>query len=242
MFCGPLAEARSRIKPWRGKRRWKRFSSSHGGVTGFASRTRLPTSATPLGPHAGGFWPPCRRRSGAIGAGHGGLFWADAAAECDLPLVGRISPQAAEANRQVVEAAAPIIRTLGPMLLLMFVLLAVAGSWGEAAIYFNPAEVDFLFARSFTRRELLLYSSAKAFAARSYLARARIDRHAVFAAPGRIVGRRRVDLAVFERATLALTLLSQTIPAQASTRWRRIARGRHWHDRCRCPVADAAPL
>ncbi len=44
-------------------------------------------------------------------------------------------------------------------------LLIVFSSAGEAAVYFTPAEVDFLFAAPFTRRELLYYKLARTFLA-----------------------------------------------------------------------------
>src|SRR6476660_8693647 len=74
-----------------------------------------------------------------------------------LPLAGALSPNAARMNREMVDAATPIVRALGPLILLLFLLLSVVSNWGEAAIYFPPAEVDFLFSAPFGRRELLLY-------------------------------------------------------------------------------------
>ncbi len=48
-----------------------------------------------------------------------------------------------------------------PPALFAFTLLFVFTSAGEAAVYFTPAEVDFLFAAPFTRRELLYYKLAQ---------------------------------------------------------------------------------
>src|SRR4029079_1701913 len=76
------------------------------------------------------------------------------------PLLGLYSPQVAESNRQFAAAAQPAIRTLMPLFLLAFVMLFVGG-YGESAIYFSPADVDFLFPGPFSRRDLLLYKLAQ---------------------------------------------------------------------------------
>src|SRR6478609_2061042 len=62
-----------------------------------------------------------------------------------VPLIATFSPEGAKANRQFVEATMPVIRTLVPLGLLALVMLSVGTGWGEAAIYFSPADVDFLF-------------------------------------------------------------------------------------------------
>jgi hypothetical protein len=49
------------------------------------------------------------------------------------------------------------VRCLGPVLLLSYCLLNVLTSAGERAIYFSPAEINFLFPGPFTRRQLLGY-------------------------------------------------------------------------------------
>jgi hypothetical protein len=52
---------------------------------------------------------------------------------------------------------APEIRLYGPAALLLYCLLNVLLSSGERAIYFSPAEVNFLFPGPFGRRQLLAY-------------------------------------------------------------------------------------
>ena len=49
------------------------------------------------------------------------------------------------------------LRRHGPAFFLAYCVLTVAMSRGERGIYFSPAEVNFLFAGPFTRRQLLVY-------------------------------------------------------------------------------------
>src|SRR5205085_9966820 len=49
------------------------------------------------------------------------------------------------------------LRRSGPALLLLYCLMNVLTSSGEKAIYFTPAEVNFLFCGPFGRREVLAY-------------------------------------------------------------------------------------
>lgn len=49
------------------------------------------------------------------------------------------------------------LRTFFPLIILVMCAVTVFTSAGENAIYFSPAEVDFLFAGPFGRRELLVY-------------------------------------------------------------------------------------
>src|SRR5262245_51824401 len=74
-----------------------------------------------------------------------------------LPLVSSLSPAGAEINSKMVESMRPAVRAIGPLVLFSFAALSIATSLSEAAIYFSPAEIDFLFAAPFTRRQLLLY-------------------------------------------------------------------------------------
>ncbi len=152
-----------------------------------------------------------------------GLLFAFLLPQLLAPMLTALSPEAARANRQMVETALPIIRTLGPLLLLMFALFSVATSWGEAAIYFSPSEVDFLFSAPFTRRELLYFKLLKsiqnALLAGSFFA---------------VVGARytpsflatwlgSVLLLLFINSfTLAGNLLSQAVSVRAYTRTRQI--------------------
>jgi hypothetical protein len=140
-----------------------------------------------------------------------------------VPLLSLVSPEAAKANRQIVEAATPVIRTLGPLFLLMFAIFSVATSWGEAAIYFTPSEVDFLFSAPFTRRELLYFKLLKsiqnAVVAGSFfgLVGARYAPSFLSAWLGSVL-----VLLFLNSFTLAGTLLSQAVSARAYTRSRQI--------------------
>ena len=49
------------------------------------------------------------------------------------------------------------IREYGPAILLLYCLLNVTMSTGEKGIYFNPAEVNYLFSGPFSRRQVLAY-------------------------------------------------------------------------------------
>jgi hypothetical protein len=140
-----------------------------------------------------------------------------------VPLLSVVSPEAARANRQVVEAAMPVIRTLGPLFLLAFAIFSIATSWGEAAIYFTPSEVDFLFSAPFTRRELLVFKLAKSI-------QSGILAGSFFA----LVGARYAPsflsswlgcvllLLFINSFTLAGTLLTQAVSVRAYTRTRQI--------------------
>jgi ABC-2 type transport system permease protein len=152
-----------------------------------------------------------------------GLLLAFVLPQLLVPVLSAVSPEAASANRQMVAAATPVIRTLGPLFLLMFAIFSVATSWGEAAIYFTPPEVDFLFAAPFTRRELLYFKLLKsmqnAVVAGSFfgLVGARYAPSFLSAWLGSVL-----VLLFINAFTLAGTLLSQAVSAQAYTRSRQI--------------------
>jgi hypothetical protein len=140
-----------------------------------------------------------------------------------MPIFSIFSPQGAKANRQFLEAATPVIRMLAPLVLAAFVLLAVATNWGEYAIYFSPADVDFLFAGPFSRRQLLVYKVIQSirggitagtffsiFAARYAPLLAGAWLGSVF------------TLLFMNALTLTLTLVGQIVSQRADSRWRRI--------------------
>jgi hypothetical protein len=56
-----------------------------------------------------------------------------------------------------VEAQLALVRRYGPFALLGFCILNIVLSSDERAVYFAPAEVEFLFSGPFRRRQLLLY-------------------------------------------------------------------------------------
>jgi hypothetical protein len=57
-----------------------------------------------------------------------------------------------------------LVRRFGPLVMFALCLLNVVTSAGEKAIYFSPAEVNFLFAGPFSRRQLLAYKLVFSFA------------------------------------------------------------------------------
>lgn len=67
-----------------------------------------------------------------------------------------LTPRAGGADPEVV-------RRFGPAILLGYCLLNVVTSSSERAVYFTPAEVDFLFPAPFDRRTLLAYKVALSF-------------------------------------------------------------------------------
>lgn len=74
-----------------------------------------------------------------------------------LAVVGLWLWAATMAPRSAARSNPDSLRTSGPAFFLAYCVLTVLLSRGDRAIYFSPAEVDFLFAGPFTRRELLLY-------------------------------------------------------------------------------------
>lgn len=138
-----------------------------------------------------------------------------------VPLVNAFSPEGAKANQQFVEAAIPVIRTVGPLALLFIVVLFVATSLGEAAIYFTPADVDFLFPGPFSRRELLYYKLIQSIR-RAVLSGTFLGVFTLRYAPlmaGAWLGTV-LTLLFINAFTLALTLLGQTVSQHAYSRWR----------------------
>src|SRR5206468_1958377 len=111
-----------------------------------------------------------------------------------------------------------------PLVLLAFVMLSVGTGWGESAIYFSPADVDFLFPGPFSRRDLLLYKLAQSI--RSNVLAGTF--FAIFAAryspllAGAWLGSV-LTLLFFNAFTLTMTLLGQIVSQRANSQWRRLA-------------------
>jgi len=141
-----------------------------------------------------------------------------------VPIINATSPERARVNRQLVEASLPLIRTLGPLVLLAFVMMSVATSAGESAIYFSPADVDFLFPAPFSRRELLFYKLIQSIRSNVTVG----TFFAVFAAryaplvAGAWLGSV-LTLLFYNAFTLALTLLGQVVSQRAYSRSRQMA-------------------
>src|SRR5882724_1374368 len=67
------------------------------------------------------------------------------------------------APHEGIGASPEKMRAYGPAALLMYCVLNLFLSTNERAIYFSPAEVNFLFTGPFTRRQLLGYKILSAF-------------------------------------------------------------------------------
>lgn len=140
-----------------------------------------------------------------------------------LPILATFSPEAARQQDAMVLAAEPYVRSVGPLILLGFALLSIGTSLGEAAIYFSPAEVDFLFAAPFSRRQLLLYKLRQSvrnalFAGTLFaLVSSRFTTHILAAWIGCVL------VVLFMNAlTLAVTLVGQLVTERAYTQSRRM--------------------
>src|SRR5262245_1354559 len=141
-----------------------------------------------------------------------------------LPIMAAFSPAGADANRQFVQSTMPIIRTLLPLTLLSLVLVSVGTGWGESAIYFSPADLDFLFPGPFSRRDLLLYKLRQSIRS-SLLVGTFFGIFATRYAPllaGAWLGSV-LTLLFINAFTLTLTLASQIVSHRADTLWRRLA-------------------
>jgi hypothetical protein len=140
-----------------------------------------------------------------------------------FPLVWAFTPDGAKLNEQMVQSARPVVETIGPLVLLGFALLSIGTSMGEVAIYFTPAEVDFLFAAPFSRQELLLYklrqSIRNAVVAGTLftLVSSRFAPHILGAWLGCVLA-----VLFMNALTLAVTLLGQSVTARADTQSRRM--------------------
>ncbi len=163
-------------------------------------------------------------RGAALAIATGTFFVLMVLPQLIVPLVATFSSEGAKANRQFVEAALPVIRTLLPLGLLSLVMLSVGTGWGESAIYFTPADVDFLFPGPFSRRDLLFYKLAQSIRS-SILAGTFFAIFAARYAPllaGAWLGTV-LTLLFINAVTLTLTLLGQIVTQRADSRWRRLA-------------------
>jgi len=140
-----------------------------------------------------------------------------------LPIASSFSEKGRDLNAEMVKTAHDRVLAYAPLVLLAFSLAAIGTSMGEAAIYFSPAEVDFLFAAPFSRRELLLFKLRQSV------------RNALFAGTLFAVVTARfsasllnawlacvLTLLFMNALTLALTLLGQLITERAYSQSRRM--------------------
>ena len=140
-----------------------------------------------------------------------------------LPLVSSLTPAGAEINARLVDSTRPAIGAIGPLVLLAFAALSIATSLSEAAIYFSPAEVDFLFAAPFTRRDLLLYKLWQSIRNALWggtvfaLVSSRFSPHLLGSWLGCVL-----TILFMNALTLAVTLASQLVTQQAYTQSRRM--------------------
>ena len=140
-----------------------------------------------------------------------------------LPLTASLTPEGARLHRDLAQTAQPAIRTLGPLVLLAFALVSIGTSMAEVAIYFSPAEVDFLFAGPFSRRELLYYKLRQSVSNALWggtlfaLVSSRFATHLVGAWLACVLA-----ILFMNALTLAITLLGQLITQRAYTQSRRM--------------------
>jgi hypothetical protein len=78
-----------------------------------------------------------------------------------LMVVPQVMTALTMSGRQEAARIAEMSELFAPFGLLLLALLFMFTAAGERAFYFTPAEVDFLFAAPFARRDLLLYKLAK---------------------------------------------------------------------------------
>jgi hypothetical protein len=118
------------------------------------------------------------------------------------------------------------VRRFGPLALLGYCLLTLLFSSGERAIYFSPAEVAFLFAGPFTRRQLLAYKvgviiiNVLLTALLSVFFRARLAASMLAAYVGMALA-----LLFIQLFAMAVFLIADTIGARAYNRGRRLVLG-----------------
>ncbi len=116
------------------------------------------------------------------------------------------------------------IRRFGPLALLGFAVMTLVFSSGERALFFTPAEVDFLFAGPFSRRGLLAYRVVGIvfgvlFSSIFLLLATLRSAHSGFAAYAAIV----LTMLFFQFLGMAVGLASNTIAAFAIGVRRRVA-------------------
>lgn len=140
-----------------------------------------------------------------------------------LPLTAAFTPEGAKMQHEMIETARPIIENVGPPALALFALLSIFTSLADVAIYFPPAEVDFLFAAPFSRRELLIYKLRQSIRNAIFggtvfmLAGARFAPSLLGAWLGFVLA-----LLFLNALTLTATLLGQLITERAYTQSRRM--------------------
>ncbi len=140
-----------------------------------------------------------------------------------LPLTASLTPEGERLHRDLVQSSQPAIRTIGPLLLLAFALVSIGTSMAEVAIYFSPAEVDFLFAGPFSRRELLYYKLRQSAANALWggtlfaLVSSRFSAHLLGAWLACVLA-----ILFMNALTLAITLLGQLVTQRAYTQSRRM--------------------
>jgi hypothetical protein len=119
-----------------------------------------------------------------------------------------------------------VVQDVAPVLLLASCLLQAFSSGGERAIAFTPAEVDFLFAGPFTRRQLLAYKVGKSVAGMAFsatLLSVVLLRHA--AHWGQAWVGLFLAMMFLQLVGMAITLVGQSVGERAYTRGRKVALG-----------------
>ncbi len=113
-----------------------------------------------------------------------------------------------------------------PAAMFLLVVLNVATSLGERALYFSPSEVDFLFPAPFSRRQILVYKIVASVAASAFMALiipvslAMYVRSWTAAAVGGFLG-----WLMMNSLTMCAQLIAQTVGERAFTRARKFVLG-----------------
>jgi hypothetical protein len=115
------------------------------------------------------------------------------------------------------------VRRFGPLGLFVYLIITLISTAGERAVSFNPAEVNFLFAGPFTRRQLLGYKIVHSFGISMLIAlmfAVLFREHAALflaAYVGLVLA-----LLFIQLFAMTVTLLASILRARAYTRWRQV--------------------
>jgi hypothetical protein len=122
-----------------------------------------------------------------------------------------------------MDAGADSFGAMIPVVMLLYVAMAILTSLGERAIYFSPSDVDFLFPAPFSRRQILLYKILGNVTAAIYIALIMPTSLArwIRSWPAAAVGFFLAFLAV-NSLTMCVQLIAQSVTARAFTRARKL--------------------
>ena len=118
------------------------------------------------------------------------------------------------------------LREVIPVVMLLLVVLTIVTSLGEAALYFSPSDVDFLFPAPFSRRQILLYKILGNVTSAFYVALIAPMSLAIYVRswPAAIVGCYLAWL-MLSSLTICTQLAAQSVTERAFTRARKLLLG-----------------